>query len=56
MENKQLVLAGAMGSGRVIMENDARRMDGERKRRIRKKRDKVKKTDKSPRKNSKRCP
>lgn len=30
MENKQLILAGAVGSGRVIMENDARRMDGER--------------------------
>lgn len=33
-----------------------RRTDGERKRRIGKKRDKVEKTDKSPRKNSKRCP
>lgn len=30
MENKQLILAGAVGSGRVIMENDARRMEGER--------------------------
>lgn len=26
MENKQLMLAGAVGLGRVIMENDARRM------------------------------
>lgn len=33
-----------------------RRTDGERKRRIGKKRDKVEETDKSPRKDSKRCP
>lgn len=33
-----------------------RRTDGERKRRIGKKRDKAEETDKSPRKNSKRCP
>ena len=26
-ENKQLILAGAVGSGRVIMENDARRRE-----------------------------